>query len=105
MTHIDKETAFRLALVECLGFSEIAEKYGVSRQRIQQIVSAPAPIRAYVYENDHRICRGCGANLILRDMQVHEMGSTIVDDYKNIPMLTCMCRDCHVTEHIKLYGG
>ena len=102
---IDRETAFRLAFVECQTFTEIAEKYGVSKQRIQQLVSAPPAIRKFVHENSKKVCRECGAPVVLRDMQVHEQGAGLVDNYDNISMLICMCRDCHVTEHIKNEGG
>lgn len=84
-----------------LTYSQIAQQAGLSRQRIQQILSPPSDIRKMVVEKYKGRCADCGL-LVPRQGHVHHENSDSVEDYQDIPNLCLLCVSCHRRRHLTL---
>lgn len=81
-------------------YQGIAEKAGVSRQRVQQLLSPPTAIRNVVYEKANGKCQSCGV-FVGRSGHIHHIGSKD-ENYNDMGNLRLLCVSCHQREHIKL---
>jgi transcriptional regulator with XRE-family HTH domain len=84
-------------------YDEIARKAGVSRQRIQQLLSPPPDIRDFVVKKFNGLCNHCGIK-VGTSGQVHHHGTDEEETYNDIPNLELLCLACHRAEHQKLLG-
>ena len=79
-------------------YAQVAAVSGVSRQRVQQILSPPAPVHAFVIAKYFGVCADCGI-FVGRTGHVHHDGSSLLDDYNDINGLVLLCRSCHRKRH------
>lgn len=78
-------------------YQQIADKFNVSRQRIQQILSPPKAIRNYVVEKFKGRCADCGIN-VGKSGHIHHENSDF-EDYNDINNLELLCISCHGKRH------
>lgn len=78
-------------------YFEIAKQAGVSRQRIQQILSPPPEIRNYITRKFSNHCAQCGV-LIKRKGDIHHIKLSD-EDYEDIENLELLCVSCHQRKH------
>ena len=84
-------------------YQEVADKAGVSRQRVQQILSPPPLVRNLVYERADRRCQSCGV-LVGKSGHVHHTGNNDgEEDYNDADNLQLLCLSCHRGAHIGEY--
>lgn len=93
-------------LLDGLTYMEIARRFGVSRQRVQQIVSPPKYIVQVVSRRAKGRCENCGI-IIRTGGQLHHVNNDDanldnVDDVGNIEYL---CLSCHRMRHYLKGGG
>jgi len=81
-------------------YQEIANKAGVSRQRVQQLLSPPQVIRNIAYKRASGRCQSCGV-LVGKSGHVHHMGSNGgEEDYNDVDNLQLLCLSCHRKIHV-----
>ena len=93
--------ASALALrLDGLTFAEIGAKLGLSRQRIQQILSPPRDVRDFVVKRARGLCQRCGIAVgtsgHVHHRRFSEMMEGAYNDRKNLRLL---CPSCHRVEH------
>jgi Zn finger protein HypA/HybF involved in hydrogenase expression len=93
---MNKEEILKLRL-EGLTYGTIADKAGVSRQRVQQILSPPSEIRKFVVAKYRGKCSNCGI-LVGQSGHIHHKDST-ADEYNDINHLELLCIGCHRKVH------
>lgn len=81
-------------------YQYIAGKAGVSRQRIQQIISPPKHIRDLVIERYNRHCDSCGIYVGVGG-HIHHRDSNGEEDYNDTENLQLLCVSCHLRKHSK----
>lgn len=81
-------------------YQYIADQSGVSRQRIQQILSPPIYIRNYVVDKFKGLCDDCGIYLGSAG-HVHYDGANGEEDYNDRENLRLLCISCHRKAHAK----
>ena len=79
-------------------YAEIAKIAGISRQRIQQLISPPKAIREYVVNKCGGKCVACGI-LTGRSGHIHHEGGNGDGDYNDIDNLLLLCPSCHRMRH------
>ena len=81
-------------------YREIAFVLGISRQRVQQLISPPPAIRNAVVEQAHGKCQSCGEGVGISG-HVHHQGVNGIDaeDYNDMPNLVLLCVGCHTIAH------
>jgi len=79
-------------------YAQIAERAGVSRQRIQQIIGPPKAVREYVANKHKGYCADCGL-YVGYSGHVHHEGSMNGDDYNDRGHLILLCKSCHRRRH------
>jgi len=84
-----------------LSYKQIGDKFGVTKQRIQQLFSPPAAIRRYVVEKANGKCEICGIQVGNRGDVHHRHAQR--EDFNDIANLQLLCRSCHMQSH-KLPG-
>ncbi len=94
---MDKKEMLMLRL-EGRTYKYIADKAGVTRQRIQQVISPPPAIRDYIVRKYNGYCMVCGIHVGLSG-HVHHLGSNNGEDYNDIDNLELLCLSCHRTKH------
>ena len=77
-------------------YAEIAKGTGVSRQRIQQILSPSPVIRRFIKRKYKNRCAKCGV-LIENFGHIHH--KKMVEDFQNIDNLELLCISCHTKTH------
>jgi len=91
----DRKSAMRALKLEGYSYAEVGRAYGVSGQRVQQILKPPqSSIRSVL---ERRVCFGCGQP-IDGSGQVHHAG-TDLDTYDDPESLRLFCVSCHVKYH------
>ncbi len=81
-------------------FKAIATAVGLSRQRVQQILSPPVAIRVQVVEAARGACQLCGIFVGGSGHVHHQLAKgVVVDDYNDIKNLRLLCISCHRLEH------
>ena len=93
---ISKEEMLGLKL-EGRTYQYIANKAGVSRQCIQQIISPPPYIRRYIVKKYNGFCLNCGI-YVGSNGHIHHKG-TEEEDYEDRENLVLLCPSCHRKEH------
>lgn len=76
----------------------IANKAGISRQRVQQILSPPKAIRDFVIGKFNGLCTECGI-YVGKGGHVHHKNSNVDEDYNDIENLVLLCVGCHRRSH------
>jgi len=80
-------------------YSQIAKDAGISRQRIQQILSPPKEIQRIVRQRQQGLCVRCGKEL---RMSGHIHHKELKEDYNDISNLELLCISCHRLEHCEI---
>ena len=78
-------------------YQSIADKAGISRQRIQQILSPPPAIRRSVVAKAKGKCEHCGIK-VGSSGHVHHIGNE-GENYQDIENLQLLCPSCHRKVH------
>lgn len=78
-------------------YEYIGEKAGVSRQRIQQILSPPKEIRDYITKKYDGRCSECGLIVNKSGHVHHNKGNG--ENYNDIENLELLCIGCHRKRH------
>lgn len=78
-------------------YGQIGERAGVSRQRVQHLLSPPSSIRKFVIEKYEGECNRCGL-IVGISGHVHHAGDE-VDTYNDITNLELLCMACHRAAH------
>lgn len=74
-------------------FKDIADKFSISRQRVQQIMTPSPEVIQAVKERDKSTCQECG-EYVGRSGHVHHKGVT-----NEIDSLLYLCLSCHRKAH------
>lgn len=85
--------------LEGLTYQEIAVRAGISRQRVQQLLSPPTAVRNYVVEKYGGKCKSCGI-YVGTSGHVHHTDSSVLEDYNDMDNLELLCLGCHRRAHI-----
>ncbi len=93
---INKRFIQRLKL-QGLTYEQIGKRMGVSRQRIQQLLSPPPAIKQAVMERANGCCQECGLQLNGHGHIHHEGGEDYA--YNNLKNLQYLCLRCHSWKH------
>jgi hypothetical protein len=80
-------------------YGRIAKQSGVSRQRVQQILSPPKSIRAIVSKRANYACERCSAPLLKSGHVHHSGGADDSEHYEDIENLQYLCQSCHWHAH------
>lgn len=86
-----------------LTYQQIGEELGVSRQRVQQILSPPPAIRKAVATRAHHRCERCGIAVGLSG-HIHHDNPLGREDFDDINTLQLLCFRCHRLVHGKTFG-
>ena len=78
-------------------YTMIGKEAGISRQRVQQILSPPSEIRKIIVSKAKGRCQRCGI-IVGNAGHVHHNGDE-VDTYNDIPNLELLCISCHRKSH------
>ena len=82
-------------------YQSIAEKLGVSRQRVQEMVVAPKAIARIVRDRANDACQGCGIT-VPKGGHVHHRGAAaLIEEYNDLKNLEYLCASCHRRTHAK----
>ena len=93
---MDKKEMLKLRL-DGLPYAEIAKRSSLSRQRVQQLLSPPKPIKDYVLRKYHGCCKECGLR-VGRSGHIHHITSN-GENYNDIENLELLCISCHRRKH------
>jgi len=112
MTHSTKVTsagrearslALQLAL-EGLTLSQVGQRLGLSRQRIYQLLQAPAHITQEVIARTRGLCEKCG--ILAKPFHIHAKDRRReVNEYRGEGALRLLCLSCARVEHQKRKRG
>jgi len=78
-------------------YEAIATQAGISRQRVQQLLSPPRAVRDYVVKKHDGRCKECGL-IVGKSGHVHHVGSN-GENYNDIDNLQLLCISCHRRKH------
>ena len=78
-------------------YAEIATRTGLSRQRIQQIVSPPPYVRQLIVAKFAGLCARCGL-IVGKSGHVHHKDGA-QEDFNDVDNLELLCRGCHRRAH------
>lgn len=78
-------------------YAEIAKEHGVSRQRIQQLLSPSRSIKEYVIRIYHNHCVRCGVEV---GDSGHIHHKQLITNYQDIENLELLCISCHISLHL-----
>jgi len=79
-------------------YAYIAKSFGVSRQRIQQLISPPRHIRDAVVARYKGECADCRIH-VGNSGNVHHVNLKIIEDYNDAGNLVLLCVSCHLKRH------
>lgn len=79
-------------------YQAIANEAGISRQRVQQILSPPPAIRRLIVKRSRGNCQDCGIR-VGSSGHVHHMGDITIEAYDDIDSLQLLCPSCHRKAH------
>ena len=80
-------------------YAAIGQRFGVSRQRIQQLLVPPKPIRELVRSRAHGRCEECGLEITAGDIHHRGRKTCTVVNYQQPHYLVYLCRACHSKKH------
>jgi len=78
-------------------YQHIGELAGISRQRVQQLLSPPAAVRRIVVNAYNGRCANCGIHVGYTG-HVHHKGQE-AESYNHIEQLELLCPTCHRVKH------
>lgn len=78
-------------------YEAIAKAKGITRQRVQQLISPPPQIRKYIVEKADGLCEDCGI-LVGNSGHIHHEGNN-GENYNDIENLKLLCISCHRAYH------
>ena len=83
-----------------LPYSHIAERLGISRQRVQQVLAPPPRVRFQVLILARGLCAVCGV-FVGQTGHVHHRGASgsVCDEYNDPENLQLLCLSCHRKAH------
>jgi len=84
-------------------YQQIGKTLGISRQRVQYLISPPPYIRKLVVDRANGRCEICGI-LVGRSGHIHHEGTTF-EDYQDDDNLKLLCVSCHKRVHQALEMG
>ena len=91
--------------LEGWSYGQIAKEAHVSRQRVQQVLSPPKEIRAFVAKRSEYRCQQCHTELGLSGHVHHANGdATTEEEYEKVDELVYLCMPCHRNVH-GIQGG
>jgi endogenous inhibitor of DNA gyrase (YacG/DUF329 family) len=93
---MDRKDMFQMRL-NGHSYQQIGEKAGVSRQRIQQILSPPSGVRELIVGKYHGLCQDCGI-YVGNSGHIHHIGNN-GENYNDIENLELLCVSCHRRKH------
>lgn len=93
-----RQTALKLRL-KGQSYAQIGAAVGLSRQRVQQLLSPPSAIRKLVVAKYGSSCARCG--LVGRSHHVHHKGSNNGDTWNDVQNLVLLCIACHGRAHAR----
>ncbi len=79
-------------------YRQIADKMGISPQRVQKILSPPTSIRLLVIKRTQGLCEDCGI-LLGWHGAVHHEPANGEEDYNDLDNLHLLCASCHRKRH------
>ncbi len=82
-------------------YSEIGDNLGISRQRVQQLVSVPDNLREQIEEHYKGLCMLCGRE-VKGNGHIHHIRPKI--RFNSIENLELLCISCHRIVHAKPKG-
>lgn len=94
---MDKKTLFRMRL-DGHTYQEIANRFGVTRQYVQQVISPSQYTRKRVVKRYDGKCANCGL-IVGISGHVHHKGCNIIEHYNSIENLVLLCPTCHRKAH------
>lgn len=98
MDTTEKEQAMSLRL-RGLTYAEIGKEFGISRQRIQQLLSPPPAIERFIKNRAQGKCENCGLDSPKGHIHHRTATGTTSEDYNDIPNLQLLCASCHRLAH------
>jgi len=78
-------------------YKHIATKAGITRQRVQQLLSPPKEVRDYVIKKYKGKCADCDI-FVGKSAHIHHDNSND-ENYNDIENLVCLCISCHRKRH------
>ena len=83
-----------------LSYQQIGTQLGISRQRVQQLVSPPPSVRRYVVHRAEGRCQQCSV-MVGTSGHVHHRDSrgTTENNFNDLSNLQLLCITCHRTAH------
>lgn len=97
----DKREAILKRRLEGLTYKTISLELGISRQRVQQLISPPRFIRELIVTRAAGKCQRCGIN-VGKSGHVHHAG-TEYEDYNDVENLQLLCVSCHRLIHNDIF--
>lgn len=94
---MDKAKMLELRL-DGRSYQYIANEAGITRQRVQQILSPPASIRNFVVAKFNGRCNRCGI-FVGASGHVHHNGDLAIENYDDPNNLELLCLVCHRKAH------
>ena len=82
-----------------LPYELIAQRAGISRQRVHQLLSPPKHIRDFLITKNKGVCQICGI-YVGKNGHVHHPFDE--EHYEDIDNLMFLCSSCHRRQHIGL---
>ncbi|KKN34504.1 hypothetical protein LCGC14_0792990 [marine sediment metagenome] len=79
-------------------YAQIGKELGISRQRVQQLVSPPKAVRDLVVSRANGECERCSIR-VGRSGQVHHSNASNGDTFNEIENLQLLCIPCHLIAH------
>ena len=81
-----------------LSYQAIATQAGISRQRVQQLLSPQKAVRDFVIKQADGKCQICGIK-VNHSGHVHHKACDIDENYNDIEQLQLLCLSCHRKSH------
>jgi hypothetical protein len=79
-------------------YAEIGRAFGISRQRVQQIVRPPIQVLDALKRRSGNKCERCRICLRVGDAHVHHIDREVTGGFKDLKRVRLLCRSCHKIE-------
>jgi hypothetical protein len=93
---LGKEEMLEMRL-DGMTYQEISNEAGISRQRVQQLLSPPPKIKSLIYKKFDGRCNRCGI-IVGQSGHIHHNGE-MIETYNDIDNLELLCISCHRKAH------
>jgi uncharacterized protein YlaI len=106
MTKTEKLEMMRTMLLDGNTYQKIGDEFGISRQRVEQLLSPPKTILLAVKERAKGRCEDCGIILATGGHLHHINNDTIkADQFNDTANIEYLCQSCHHRIHFPGNGG